>query len=40
VQDVELMMAGAVVTVTPVLILFLTLQRFYMSGFLAGSVKG
>jgi len=40
VQDVELMMAGAVVTVTPVLVLFLTLQRFYMSGFLAGSVKG
>lgn len=40
VQDVELMMAGAVVTVTPVLILFLALQRFYMSGTLAGSVKG
>ncbi len=40
VQDVELMMAGAVVTVTPVLVLFLTLQRFYMSGYLAGSVKG
>ena len=40
VQDVELMMAGAVITVTPVLILFLALQRFYMSGNLAGSVKG
>ncbi|MFZ5616445.1 MAG: carbohydrate ABC transporter permease [Pseudomonadota bacterium] len=40
VQDVELMMAGAVVTVTPVLILFLALQRFYIQGLLVGSVKG
>ena len=40
VQDVELMMAGAVITVAPVLILFLALQRFYIRGMLAGSVKG
>ncbi|HET9509613.1 MAG TPA: carbohydrate ABC transporter permease [Sphingomonas sp.] len=40
VQDVELMMAGSVVTTLPVLILFLVLQRFYMRGLLAGSVKG
>lgn len=40
VQDIELMMAGAVVTVTPVLILFLALQRFYIQGLLVGSVKG
>ena len=40
VQDVEVMMAGAVITVTPVLVLFLTLQRFYMRGTLAGSIKG
>ena len=40
VQDVELMMAGAVVTVAPVLILFLALQRYYIRGMLAGSVKG
>lgn len=40
VQDIELMMAGAVVTVAPVLILFLTLQRYYIRGMLAGSVKG
>jgi multiple sugar transport system permease protein len=40
VQDNELMMAGAVVTTLPVLILFLSLQRFYLSGLLAGSVKG
>ena len=40
VQDVELMMAGAVVTVLPVLLLFLALQRYYVQGLLAGSVKG
>lgn len=40
VQDNELMMAGSVVTTLPVLILFLALQRFYLSGLTAGSVKG
>ena len=40
VQDSELMMAGSVVTVLPVLVLFLVLQRQYMEGLLAGSVKG
>ena len=40
VQDNELMMAGSVVTVLPVLVLFLALQRQYMAGLLAGSVKG
>lgn len=40
VQDAELMMAGAVVTVLPVLVLFLGLQRFYLQGLLLGSVKG
>ena len=40
VQDNELMMAGAVITTLPVLILFLALQRFYLSGLLTGSVKG
>ena len=39
VQDSELMMAGAVITVLPVLLLFLTLQRYYMQGLLAGGVK-
>ncbi|MBQ0929881.1 carbohydrate ABC transporter permease [Ideonella alba] len=39
VQDTELMMAGAVLTVLPVLGLFLALQRFYMQGLLMGSVK-
>lgn len=40
VQDAELMMAGAVITVLPVLLLFLGLQRYYMQGLLVGSVKG
>ena len=40
VQDNELMMAGSVVTVLPVLLLFLSLQRYYLQGLLVGSVKG
>jgi multiple sugar transport system permease protein len=40
VQDNELMMAGSVVTVLPVLLLFLALQRHYLEGLLLGSVKG
>jgi multiple sugar transport system permease protein len=39
-QDNELMMAGAVLTVLPVLLLFLALQRYYIRGILMGSVKG
>jgi multiple sugar transport system permease protein len=39
-QDIELMMAGSVVTTVPVLILFLVLQRQFIGGLLAGSVKG
>src|SRR3989442_3354372 len=40
VQDNELMMAGSVVTTLPVLVVFLTLQRYYIEGLMAGSVKG
>ena len=40
VQDNELMMAGSVVTVLPVLVVFLVLQRHYMAGLMAGGVKG
>jgi len=40
VQDTELMMAGAVVTVLPVLLVFIVLQRWYIRGVMAGSVKG
>ena len=32
VQDTELMMAGSVVTVLPVLLVFLFLQRYYVQG--------
>jgi multiple sugar transport system permease protein len=39
VADNELMMAGAVVTTVPVLVLFLLLQRYYVQGLMAGSVK-
>jgi multiple sugar transport system permease protein len=39
VQDNELMMAGSVVTVIPVLLLFLFLQRYYIEGILLGGVK-
>jgi multiple sugar transport system permease protein len=38
--DIELMMAGAVVTVLPVLVVFLALQRYYIAGLVAGGVKG
>ncbi len=38
--DGELMMAAAVVTTLPVLMIFLALQRYYMTGLLGGSVKG
>ena len=40
VQDNELMMAGAVVTTLPVLLVFLALQRHYVEGLTLGSVKG
>ena len=39
VVDGELMMAGAVVTVLPVLLLFLALQKHYLQGLMTGSVK-
>jgi len=38
--DGELMMAAAVVTTMPVLLIFLPLQRYYISGLLSGSIKG
>jgi multiple sugar transport system permease protein len=40
VQDTELMMAGSVITVVPVMLVFLFLQRYYIQGVMAGSVKG
>jgi multiple sugar transport system permease protein len=40
VQDTELMMAGSVLTVLPVVLLFIVLQRAYIRGVMMGSVKG
>ena len=40
VQDTELMMAGAVLTVLPVMVVFLVLQRQYVRGLMLGGVKG
>ena len=40
VQDTELMMAGSVLTVLPVVVLFISLQRAYIRGVMMGSVKG
>lgn len=40
VPDTELMMAGSVLTVLPVLLLFVLLQRHYIEGIMAGSTKG
>jgi multiple sugar transport system permease protein len=39
VQDTELMMAGSVLTILPVMLVFLFLQRYYIQGVMAGSVK-
>jgi multiple sugar transport system permease protein len=39
VQDTELMMAGSVMTVLPVLVVFALVQKYYLAGIMAGSVK-
>lgn len=38
-QDPELMMAGSVVTITPVLVVFLIAQKYYIKGIMLGGVK-
>ena len=40
VQDTELMMAASVITLMPVLLLFISLQRYYIRGITSGAVKG
>ncbi|MEX2115430.1 MAG: carbohydrate ABC transporter permease [Bacteroidota bacterium] len=40
VQDTELMMAGAVLTILPVMIVFLATQKYYIDGIMLGGVKG
>ena len=39
VPDTELMMAGSVMTILPVLILFVSVQKYYISGIMAGGLK-
>jgi multiple sugar transport system permease protein len=39
-QDTELMMAGSVLTILPVMIVFMVLQKYYIRGIMMGSVKG
>jgi len=39
VQDTELMMAGAVLTVLPIVLVFVVLQRFYIAGVMSGALK-
>ncbi len=39
VQDTELMMAGSVLTILPVMVLFMVLQKSYIEGIMMGGVK-
>ena len=39
VQDTELMMAGSVLTILPVMVLFMVLQKSYIEGIMIGGVK-
>jgi len=39
-KDPELMMAGSVVTILPIIVVFLALQKYYITGIMQGSVKG
>ncbi|MEO8166762.1 MAG: carbohydrate ABC transporter permease [bacterium] len=39
VQDTELMMAGSVMTILPILILFVAVQKYYIDGIMAGGLK-
>jgi len=39
VQDTELMMAGSVLTILPVMLVFIVLQRHYIEGIMIGGIK-
>jgi len=39
-QDYGILMAGTLVSIAPILVLFLMLQKEFISGLTAGSVKG
>ena len=38
-KDPELMMAGSLLTILPILLVFLVLQRYYIQGILVGGIK-
>jgi len=38
-KDPELMMAGSVITILPVMVVFLALQKYYINGIMLGSIK-
>jgi len=38
-KDPELLMAGSVITILPVVIVFLALQKYYIKGIMMGGVK-
>jgi len=38
-KDLELMMAGSVITIIPVILVFLALQKYYIKGIMMGGVK-
>jgi multiple sugar transport system permease protein len=38
-KDPELMMAGSVITILPVIIIFLVLQKYYIQGIMLSGVK-
>lgn len=38
-KDPELMMAGSVITIIPILVVFLILQKYYIKGIMLGGVK-
>ncbi|MBK8182203.1 MAG: carbohydrate ABC transporter permease [Candidatus Competibacteraceae bacterium] len=40
VQDTELMMASSVLTVLPVMLLFVIMQKYYIAGIMLGGMKG
>ena len=39
-QDYGMLMAGTLVSIAPILVLFLMLQKEFIAGLTAGSVKG
>ena len=39
-QDMELMMAGSLLTILPIMVLFLVMQKYYIEGIMIGGIKG